>query len=797
MTRTADTEEENKDPVFNYHDLWQQKNLVEDDYWFLRTEYGDDVLQVMLNPDRATRDIIRMQELSIISMPSIIVTVEAGVGSKNQPILILEMGFRGSVRNWTHQLCMEASLTMQMGYYNSKLALWEPLIEPAVRNFETYVPWELKFEMSMNPNQDVRSSMSPISESGIDLNQPLMSINITSEKNIELTVTRTLLENLKNLGKAFASAIDTSNVSQDSIIEAPFKIINELGEDVTLLLGESSFELVEGGSINDINKSAAVPLQLKTEIGVKEKLHFGTQLSMHSLNNDHYLNIKVNDKNCNLTLPVVRADKKFFPLNYRSSSNDNWGIVCDIQAEQGVTIITLRSILQVHNHFNKAIDVYYMTAKGNELEFISSIQPKNVLNVPLKAVYNPTNELFFAISGYSVSCTPFTWKDLQNNITVTKLLNCPRKDTKMGNEPFFIKAVGEMEQVYYEDTNRHTISSVCYNIHLRPAVNFKNCLPFHIIVCTDELAEEFTVQAGNSLQLPNVEPGNNFIVIRLPQYLDREWSCRHEIVAEPEEFSVWSFHSYDSPTMMTLDLGMHVLNKNGSSVMTLYCPFWMLNKTGLLIAYRSSDENILHHPAHYHDPILFSFNAKNFFGKKKSSIRIESGDWSDKFSIDVAGSSGVVVCKWQEMIYQIGVHNNLTHNSLTKKVTFTPYYVIINEAPFPIDCQESDRPADAWITVDPKSCNAFWPKSEKTDKLMRIRVGHTQECTSPFLYTESHTTLLKLENQFGGINVDIQLTEGAVYINLAAYEVGCAPALLINHSTFPIVYWEKDSVQKR
>nr|XP_023022705.1 vacuolar protein sorting-associated protein 13-like [Leptinotarsa decemlineata] len=246
---------------------------------------------------------------------------------------------------------------------------------------------------------------------------------------------------------------------------------------------------------------------------------------------------------------------------------------------------------------------------------------------------------------------------------------------------------------------------------------------------------------------------------------------------------------------MTLDLGMHSLHKNGSLLMTLYCPFWMLNKTGLLLAYKNSDENILHHPGHYEGPILFSFNAKHFFGKKKTSIRVESGEWSEKFSLDVAGSSGVIACKWHKMIYQIGVQNQLTFNSLTKQVTFTPYYVIINNAPFPVECQENDRPADKWVTVNPESCSALWPKSEMTEKLLKVRVGG--DCTSPFLYTESHTTLLKVENNFGGINVDIQLTEGATYINLAAYEIGSAPALLINHSTFPIEFWEKNSIQKR
>lgn len=34
-------------------------------------------------------------------------------------------------------------------------------------------------------------------------------------------------------------------------------------------------------------------------------------------------------------------------------------------------------------------------------------------------------------------------------------------------------------------------------------------------------------------------------------------------------------------------------------------------------------------------------------------IRVEDGEWSDKFSIDVAGSKGVVSCKYNDQIYQV------------------------------------------------------------------------------------------------------------------------------------------------
>lgn len=73
---------------------------------------------------------------------------------------------------------------------------------------------------------------------------------------------------------------------------------------------------------------------------------------------------------------------------------------------------------------------------------------------------------------------------------------------------------------------------------------------------------------------------------QLPNYLEKDWSCKGEIVANPPEFAVWSFESFDSAQKVILDLGMNTSYKYGSIIMALYCPFWMLNKTGLMLSYR-------------------------------------------------------------------------------------------------------------------------------------------------------------------------------------------------------------------
>lgn len=72
-----------------------------------------------------------------------------------------------------------------------------------------------------------------------------------------------------------------------------------------------------------------------------------------------------------------------------------------------------------------------------------------------------------------------------------------------------------MEQVYFENTTRHTMASTCYNIHLRPAVLLKNFLPIEIIVCLANTARETQLDPGHRTQVATAEPGSSTIIIRV------------------------------------------------------------------------------------------------------------------------------------------------------------------------------------------------------------------------------------------------------------------------------------------
>ena len=107
---------------------------------------------------------------------------------------------------------------------------------------------------------------------------------------------------------------------------------------------------------------------------------------------------------------------------------------------------------------------------------------------------------------------------------------------------------------------------------------------------------------------------------------------------------------------------------NGNSSETDYGFFKNYYYYLFTLVRKAEEDNVLYHPAELTTPVMFSFRPKSFFGQKKASIRIEDSDWSDRFSLDAAGSSGTVLCRADDRTYQLGVHIQLSNEGLTKQV---------------------------------------------------------------------------------------------------------------------------------
>jgi vacuolar protein sorting-associated protein 13A/C len=109
--------------------LWRPKSFKDIDHCFLLTEKGTDALLT-------SKPLVEAQPpgggIVMVEAGSIIVTLEAGFGVKTLPLILLESSFNSEITDWMQHLQIEGTMSLQMSYYNSRLALWEPLIEPTL-----------------------------------------------------------------------------------------------------------------------------------------------------------------------------------------------------------------------------------------------------------------------------------------------------------------------------------------------------------------------------------------------------------------------------------------------------------------------------------------------------------------------------------------------------------------------------------------------------------------------------------------------------------------------------------------
>lgn len=178
-----------------------------------------------------------------------------------------------------------------------------------------------------------------------------------------------------------------------------------------------------------------------------------------------------------LQLPIHRADKRYFPV-YRDTNQEPLGIISEVRIEMGSTIVTIRGIVQIFNHFTVPITIHHYSVTGRAVE-VGQVLPNETFNVPINYIHDSSKELHFSIAGYRTSTQGMSWKESPGNSTLVKSLQCDPVNTY---EPLYVNAIRERFDVYFEVTCKFTILSACYLIRLRPPLILRNALPIDLIV---------------------------------------------------------------------------------------------------------------------------------------------------------------------------------------------------------------------------------------------------------------------------------------------------------------------------
>lgn len=211
------------------------------------------------------------------------------------------------------------------------------------------------------------------------------------------------------------------------------------------------------------------------------------------------------------------------------------------------------------------------------------------------------------------------------------------------------------------------------------------------------------------------------ISLNICNYLDREWHCFNRIPSPgyDNEVQFWTFKSNEHEQQLSLKLAVNLSIEDSSLIVSLFAPFWMINRTFQQLIYRIDNDTVIYHASTVLSPVLLSYNPKSFFCKKKLSLSIGDSRFSDGFSIDVVGSKGNIIAKSKngKFNYYASIEIELSRIGLSKIVTITPFYSIINISTRNIEVSEDN---DEWVSVKSLENQPFWPKRAK-DQIIYFR----------------------------------------------------------------------------
>ena len=125
-------------------------------------------------------------------------------------------------------------------------------------------------------------------------------------------------------------------------------------------------------------------------------------------------------------IPVCKADKRFFPFQFRGDEQgDTHGLVSEIIVQNGTKYIILKTILDLKNHYIKPVNVYTFDGRS-KFSKMTQIQPDETYHIPLSAVYSEPYEFYFEVDepGKAMSYDNFKWRELLQDSNFSKNIHC-------------------------------------------------------------------------------------------------------------------------------------------------------------------------------------------------------------------------------------------------------------------------------------------------------------------------------------------------------------------------------------
>ncbi|OAF69039.1 hypothetical protein A3Q56_03206 [Intoshia linei] len=752
--------------AFDFNKFWEIDKIVNQNFEFMKYALPVDVGSEGTSLSDVT-EFFNNEKMNVV-IENFIIHISDTQNSENN--FIIEGGVSGIVESWSHNLVANLNTTIEVGYYNDRLAVWEPLLEPinqksgvnkdAYRSFNLSIFYETN-DLVEELDEDFR------------IPPPFNHVKVTSIDQLNLTLTKRAMHMLHRVATLFNDAYQlkendcTHNKTDNN--KMPFFIENISGLNITVKL-DKNLEFSENSKCTskliNTGNCAYFSYKEKSKIINNKFLDHGYLESTAQMEIGFSTNkIKIN---------AIKYD--LYPV----AVNSNTMVVIDVNCCNDRQNIIIRSMYQVRNllPYALAIKCFSKSVNNGKLIDIGSCQKNETLCIPVQHTLADT-KMIISIENYV--------SEEIGNVFETNFKSTI-KFTNSDGECRYIDSYLKKKIISLNDKSK---DKTMYYLMFTPIMTFTNLLPFSIVFKNKEIVDEFMIKSGNCEIFDTLKNNSGSITVQF-SYSNNDWSCVFNLV-ENEKFKKLTFTSSDQ--MEKLNLNLEIANEDGYYCVKIYSYYWLINKTSRNLVYKNNENLIISHPTGNESIVLM--NRTN-----RVSLSIENSSWSKHFSLDAVGTLGLINCKKNNEEEEVSVSITLANFGLTRIITFSPFCFVSNLTWFKLkilQCKNIEN-SDPLILDPGKSKPLIIDSSGEELSFIVVALGenNTKKSMSvPFFPSKSSITTLFLQDPFVGVSVETNITESKLIMKFHNLDKHSAQWIILNDYKMETVkFYQKNSIEK-
>ncbi|KAG0003109.1 hypothetical protein BGZ80_007728 [Entomortierella chlamydospora] len=689
------------------------------------------------------------------------------------------------VKDWSSEMKVDTSLRPSINYFNVRNSHWEPLLEP----------WQFVVHVSK-------------------VVQPAnMMIEVFSKQDLNINITHTFIETVLQVMTTIQKEPEhATSVSRETLV--PYILRNRTGYPLHVWAeSENNTDIV----VHKIQDRASMPWRFDDWRKMRETVASKKNTLGIQFDGVPWESLK--------DVPVEQEGRYLYVLRPKLNKVSH-RIAVDIRIKNNVKVVTFSSALLVQNATSLPIEVVVADEKRKHLSSAQKIAPGEDFSVPIEDAYK--NRLLVRPDpgfNYNWSLETIFWRDLatqqqrqqrygSDNQSVSSVSCRPIDDPQQQSFRFQVRGGTDNFDPIAKDYPFMTI-------RLSAPVEIENLLPYNIRYTVMEKTSPkhsgtvltSYLRKGGVSPLHTVDVRNLMllsIVVENTPFGPSEYA----IVSshDPDELPVEDTLTLVDPDGLKLMLGIsrHVIPDSGGAVkFSIYCPYVILNKTGLDLVFKAKSfmqnakiaagqgqGRIVQNKAL---PLMFSY------GKSENGNRVliqvaGNSFWSRPVSFEAVGSIMEIAVqaaeKKEELHLGLSVDIGKGKYALTKVVTITPRFILKNN--LNEDVYFREHGSNNVVTLLANQHAPLRYMRQGSQKLLSLRLsGVTTRWTAPFTIDEMgkmYVTILRSDGEVELIRVYVTMEVATIFIILSKEE-GRWPYRIDNKSSWDISFFQHNSTR--